>query len=56
MCDTFDKELSKSNTQMAYARVGAEVVGYVVFGASSHCAPLFPARPCLPRCLDMDGH
>ena len=31
MCDTFDKELSKSNTQMAYAKVGAEVVGYVVF-------------------------
>lgn len=31
MYDTFDKELRKSNTRMAYAKAGGEVVGYIVF-------------------------
>ena len=28
MCDTFDKEISKTNTQLAYAKVAKEVIGY----------------------------
>lgn len=31
MFDTFDKELRKSNTAMAYAKAGGEAVGYIVF-------------------------
>ena len=31
MCETFDKEISKSNTQLAYAAIANEVVGYIVF-------------------------